>query len=133
MKRRDFIFAGGVMAAWPLVAGAQGPAMPVIGVLFGLSDNNPEHRSFFNAFIDEFTRLGWKARIEQRWTNADNKRANAFATELVALRPDVILTATTPATAACIGKPARSRPCLPLSAIRWAPVLSRICGAPAVT
>ena len=43
MKRHDFIFAGGVMAAWPLVAGAQGPAMPVIGVLFGLSDNNPEH------------------------------------------------------------------------------------------
>jgi putative tryptophan/tyrosine transport system substrate-binding protein len=104
MKRRDFIFAGGAMAAWPLVAGAQEPALPVIGVLFGLSDSNPEHRSFFEAFIDELTRLGWTdrraVRIEQRWTNADNKRTSAFAAELVALRPDVILTATTPAAAA---------------------------------
>jgi putative ABC transport system substrate-binding protein len=47
--------------------------------------------------------LGWKdgrtARIEQRWTNADNKRTSAFAAELVALRPDVILSSSTPVTA----------------------------------
>ncbi len=61
----------------------------MIGVLFGLSDSNPEHRSFFEAFIDELTRLGWKdrrtVRIEQRWTNADNERTSAFAAELVPL------------------------------------------------
>jgi putative tryptophan/tyrosine transport system substrate-binding protein len=104
MKRRNFILAGGAMAVWALVAGAQEPALPVIGVLFGLSDSNPEHQSFFETFIDELTRLGWKngrtVRIEQRWTNADNKRTSAFAAELVALRPDVILTATTPVAAA---------------------------------
>ena len=76
----------------------------MIGVLFGLSESNPEHRSFFEAFIDELTRLGWKdgrtARIEQRWTNADNERTSAFAAELVALRPDVILSSTTPVAAA---------------------------------
>ncbi|MGC2834694.1 MAG: ABC transporter substrate-binding protein [Methylocella sp.] len=104
MKRRDFIVAGGATVAWPLAAGARQPAMPVIGVLLGMSESNPEHRSFFDAFIEELTRLGWKdgrtARIEQRWANADSTRRGAFTTELVALRPDVILSSSTPVTAA---------------------------------
>ena len=77
-----FHSAGGATVAWPLVAGAQQPAMPVIGVLLGMSESNPEHRSFFDAFIEELTRLGWKdgrtARIEQRWANADSTAHGRF-------------------------------------------------------
>ena len=59
-----------------------------IGVLMGLNESNPELRGFVVTFAGELRRLGWidgrSARIEQRWTNADIKRASAFATELVA-------------------------------------------------
>jgi putative ABC transport system substrate-binding protein len=75
----------------------------LIAVLMGLNDR-PEFRSLVAAFVEELARLGWidrrNARIEQRWTNADVNRASAFAKELVAAQPDVILTSTTPATAA---------------------------------
>jgi len=106
MRRRDFItLLGGTALAWPLSARGQ-PADKVrrIGVLMGLSEDNPDNRSFLDAFIDELAKLGWKdgstVRIEKRWSKADNKRTSAFAAELVALQPDVILCATTPATAA---------------------------------
>jgi putative tryptophan/tyrosine transport system substrate-binding protein len=104
MRRRDFISLFGRAFALPLTGCAAAASVPVIGVLMGLSESNVEHRSFFDAFIDELTKLGWKdgrtVRIEQRWTNADNKRASAFAAELVALQPDVILSVTTPVTSA---------------------------------
>jgi len=78
--------------------------MRSIGVLMGLSEDNWENRSLRDAFIDELAKLGWKdgrsARIEQRWSKAENKRASDFAADLVALQPDVILCATTLATAA---------------------------------
>ena len=106
MRRRDFItLVGGGAAAWPLAARAQqANGVRHIGVLMGLSDSVPELRGFVNSFVQELARLGWidgrNVQIEQRWTNADVHRATAFARELVAAQLDVILSSTTPATAA---------------------------------
>ena len=110
MHRREFIatLASAVTGASTLrlrVASAQQAGkVRRVGVLMGLSESDPEYRDFFAAFVEELARLGWvdgrNARIEQRWTEGDIKRASAFATELVAAQPDVILAQSTPVTAA---------------------------------
>ena len=110
MQRREFIaaLAGAVAAASALrphaVSAQQAEKVHQIGVLMGLSESDPDFRGFVTSFVQELARLGWidggNVRIEQRWTNADLNRTIAFAKELVATQPDVILTSTTPATAA---------------------------------
>jgi putative ABC transport system substrate-binding protein len=54
--------------------------------------------------VQGLQQLGWadgrNVRIDYRWANGDIDRMRAFAKELVELRPDVILSNTTPATAA---------------------------------
>jgi len=105
MQRREFLSVFGAAAAWPLAARAQqADRVRRIGVLMGLSESDPDVQGFVAAFVEELARLGWvdghNARIERRWTNADIKRTNALAKELLAAPPDVILATTTPATAA---------------------------------
>jgi putative ABC transport system substrate-binding protein len=105
MRRRNFILGISASTAWPLAVGAQPTdGMRRIGLLIGWSKNNPEFRGLVAAFTEELARLDWvdgrNAQIEERWTEADGERASAFATELVAWRADVLLSSTTPATAA---------------------------------
>jgi putative tryptophan/tyrosine transport system substrate-binding protein len=106
MRRREFItLVGGAAFAWPLAVGAEQPdGLRRIGLLMGWSVSNPEFRGFVATFVEELAQLGWidgrNARIEERWTDADSKRASALATELIASQPEVILSSTTPVTAA---------------------------------
>src|SRR6516162_3495092 len=104
MKRREFI-AGLGAVAWPLVARAQqGDRVRRIGVLMSLDENDSWGKPRVSAFTQVLADLGWTAgrnvRMDFRWAGGDNNRTRAFAQELVGLQPDVILTHTTPATAA---------------------------------
>jgi putative ABC transport system substrate-binding protein len=113
IRRRDLIAAlGGAAASLPLrsvAVCAQQPARTKrIGILMGRSESDPEARSYIAAFVQDLARRGWSigsnVRIEQRWTDANIGRARTFARELVALRPDVLLGLTTPATAALLSE-----------------------------
>ena len=98
MKRRDFItLLAGAAAAWPHAARAQQPErMRRIGVLQGLAANDPEGQERFDAFFHALQQLGWtdgrNIQIIHRFTDGDGERARAYAAELVALAPDLIVT-----------------------------------------
>jgi putative ABC transport system substrate-binding protein len=104
MRRREFI-AGLGAAAWPMAARArQGERMRRIGLLMSGDENDPVYKSRVSAFTQALADLGWiegrNVRMDLRWHRNDANRMRAFAQELVRLQPDVILTVTTPATAA---------------------------------
>jgi putative tryptophan/tyrosine transport system substrate-binding protein len=97
LKRREFItLLGGALAAWPLVASAQQPErVRRIGVLGILAEGDPEARTRETAFHESLAGLGWRAgdnvRIDYRWAGGEIDRLRKYASELVTLAPDVIL------------------------------------------
>ena len=97
MRRRDFItLLGGAAAAWPLVARAQQPdRMRRIGVLTGITADDPETKARNAAFEQALQQLGWtqghNVRIDYRFAGGDAAIVRRTAEELVALGPDVIV------------------------------------------
>ena len=97
MKRRDFVtLLGGAAAAWPLAARAQQrEQMRRIGVLMNLGSDDAEGQARNAAFLQGLQELGWtvgrNVRIEYRWGAGDAELFRRYASELVALAPDVIL------------------------------------------
>jgi putative ABC transport system substrate-binding protein len=106
MRRRDFIaLVGGAAGAWPLPLSAeQSSVMRRIGVLMGIAENDADAKPRAMAFQQGLQELGWtegrNVRIEYRWAAADREHMRAYAAELVALAPDLILANTTPVAAA---------------------------------
>ena len=96
MRRRQFItLLGGAAAAWPLAAQAQTKQMRRIGVLTPFAANDAEGQARLTAFAQGLQHAGWiveqNIRIEYRWGDGKADTMRKYATELVALAPDVIL------------------------------------------
>ena len=99
MRRREFIsLLGGAAAAWPIAARAQqGGRIKRIGALINVAADDPESSLRVAAFSQGLQELGWtvgrNVRIDWRWGGADRDLHRTYAAELLALMPDVLLTA----------------------------------------
>jgi putative ABC transport system substrate-binding protein len=108
MKRREVIrLIGGVVASWPLAIRAQQrDEVRRIGVIVNAAADDPETQASVAALKQSMQQLGWSdernLQIDLRGTAGDPERMQAFAKELVALKPDVILSRSTPVTAAVL-------------------------------
>ena len=105
MKRREFIAIAGGAAAWPLAGRAQqDERMRRIGVLQETAENDFDRNKQFAKFREGLASLGWlegrTVHIDYRFAAADAGQYQPLAKELIALQPDVILTVSTPVTAA---------------------------------
>jgi putative tryptophan/tyrosine transport system substrate-binding protein len=103
MRRREFIAGLGSVAAWPVVARAQQPAMPVIGYLITQSADD-DYKNFPLAFLQGLKETGYvegqNVAIEYRRAENQIDRLPALAADLVRRRVAVIATSGTPAALA---------------------------------
>jgi putative ABC transport system substrate-binding protein len=86
MRRRDFLgILGGAAVAWPLVAPAQQPAMPVIGFMSGRAPDDSAHlvSAFRKGLAETVFIEGQTVTIEFRWAHGDYDRLPTLASELV--------------------------------------------------
>jgi len=105
MRRRDFLGALAGATVVPLATrAASGERMRRIGVLLGTGEGDAQSTPGLAAFRQGLQGLGWidgrDVQIDIRWGRADLDRIEALARELVAIKPDVLVSHTTPVTAA---------------------------------
>jgi len=127
MRRREFITLIGAVAAWPLAAQAQQPAMPVIGFLGSTTQDLLANllRAYRDGLRDAGYIEGNNVAIEFRWAESQYERLPSLAADLVARRVDVITAA---------GSPRRSQPRQRrqqfLLSFHWASIRSRSVSSP---
>src|SRR3954468_15952691 len=108
MRRREFFgFLGSAAVTEPASVHAQ-PADRIrrIGVLMGYAEGDREGQAFVIAFRDGLRELGWaegrNVQIDARWGAGRAESTLQHAKELVALKPDLILSHSTVTTAALL-------------------------------
>jgi ABC-type uncharacterized transport system substrate-binding protein len=73
----------------------QGERVRRIGVILPAVENDPEFQAWVGAFVRALQELGWiigrNVQIDTRWATPNPAELRRNATELVALKPDVIL------------------------------------------
>jgi putative tryptophan/tyrosine transport system substrate-binding protein len=104
MRRRELITLLGGAAAWPLAARAEQPAsLRRVGVLLSYTKDEQEIQGWLAAFHEALEKLGWidgqNIKFESRWPGPNAALLEQAAKELVTLRPDLILTPSSPSTA----------------------------------
>lgn len=115
MRRREFIsLVGGAAAAtslsWPRAARAQQPGkLRRVAVLMGgLSSGDAGGQAEAAAFEDGLRELGWKLggniALEYHWPGAALDQVTVAANEIVAARPDLVVSRSTPATMAMVNR-----------------------------
>jgi putative ABC transport system substrate-binding protein len=101
MRRREFITLIGGAAAWPVAASAQPrPQMRRIAALFSTPADDPESQMRLAGFLQGLADLGWRVgqnlQIDYRWNTGaavEPARIREFASDALALKPDVVLVA----------------------------------------
>jgi putative ABC transport system substrate-binding protein len=98
IRRREFVILLGssaAAAAWPIMARAQQPAMPVIGFLNGGSAGYAAYLVPFRQGLKDVGYIeGQNVRIEYRWAEGSYDRLPAMAAELVDNQVTVIVVNT---------------------------------------
>jgi putative tryptophan/tyrosine transport system substrate-binding protein len=98
MRRREFIsLLGGAAVLWPLAANAQSDRVRRVGYLSTLAESDLEDQSWIKELVQRPQELGWtngrNVQVDFRFSDADAARTSMLATELIELRPDVVLAA----------------------------------------
>ena len=99
VRRREFITLAGGMVALPLMARAQKPAIPVVGLLGAAIPDDAEVARNLAAFRQGLADTGFvegrNVRIEYRWADGHNERLPSLAAELrVPLNSEAVPSAT---------------------------------------
>ena len=105
MQRRKFItLLGSATVTWPLAARAQqGETVRRVGFVHDYVASDADGQRQGAAFREALQKLGWtdgqNVQIDYRSGATDNDLLRSYATEILALRPDVVLTSGATITA----------------------------------